>query len=49
MCLTRQEDILLWPKSRDGMYLVKVGYQRLCGMEDREEASGFSSEEIRKF
>ena len=26
-----------------------AGYQRLCGMEDREEATGSSSEEIRKF
>ena len=39
VCLTPQEDILIWPKSKDGMYTVKMGYQFLCEREDKERAS----------
>ena len=39
VCLTPQEDILIWPKSKDGMYIVKTGYQILCEREDKERAS----------
>lgn len=45
VCLTLQEDIPIWPKSKDGVYRVKTGYQQLCGMEGKEEASGSGSGE----
>ena len=39
VCMTPQEDILIWPKSKEGVYTVKSGYQLLYEMEDREMAS----------
>ena len=39
ICFTPQEDILIWPKSKDGMYSVKSGCQLLCAMEMSEAAS----------
>ena len=37
VCMTPQEDILIWPKSKEGVYTVKSGYQLLCEMEDRDD------------
>ena len=34
-----QEDIIIWPKSRDGSYTVKTGYQILCEEQSRDHAS----------
>ena len=39
VCMTPQEDILIWPKSKEGVCTVKSGYQLLCEMEDKELAS----------
>lgn len=44
-----QEDIIIWPKSKDGKYAVKMGYQILCEMENRELVSASDTEESRKF
>nr|POE93682.1 hypothetical protein CFP56_56268 [Quercus suber] len=40
LCLTPQEDTLIWPKTKDGQYLVKLGYQLLCARENSGAASG---------
>lgn len=42
LCKTRQEDCIVWPRSRDGNYTVKTGYQLLGEIENREVASGSS-------
>nr|POF23231.1 hypothetical protein CFP56_78738 [Quercus suber] len=49
ICFTPQEDILIWPKSKDGMYSVKSGYQLLCAMERSEVASVSDNGEVKKF
>ena len=49
ICFTPQEDILIWPKSKDGMYSVKSGYQLLCAMENSEAVSVSDNGEVRKF
>ena len=40
LCLTPQEDTLIWPKSKDGQYVVKLGYQLLCARESSGLVSG---------
>ena len=40
LCKTSQEDCVVWPRSSDGNYTVKSGYQLLGEMETREAASG---------
>ena len=49
ICFTPQEDILIWPKSKDGMYSVKSRYQLLCALENSEVASVSNNGEVRKF
>ena len=49
ICFMPQEDIIIWPKSKDGKYAVKMGYQILCEMENRELVSASDTEESRKF
>nr|POE54272.1 putative ribonuclease h protein [Quercus suber] len=49
ICFTPQEDILIWPKSKDGMYSVKSGYQLLCAMEKSEVASVLDNGEVKNF
>ena len=49
VCMTPQEDILIWPKSKEGVYTVKSGYQLLCEMEDREMASASTIGGNKKF
>ena len=34
-----QEDIIIWPKNRDGSYTIKTGYQILCEEQSRDHAS----------
>ena len=48
ICFTPQEDILIWPNSKDGMYSVKSGYQLLCAMETSEAASVSDNGEVKK-
>ena len=48
VCITPQEDILIWPKTRDGKYSVKTGYQLLREMENSELASSLDSGENKK-
>ena len=49
ICFTPHEDILIWPKSRDGKYSVKTRYQLLRDMENNELASVSNNEESKKF
>nr|POF00453.1 intron-binding protein aquarius [Quercus suber] len=49
ICYTLQEDILIWPKSRDGNYSVKMGYQLLRELENSELASVSDIGENKKF
>ena len=49
LCKMIQEDCLVWPRSRDGNYSVKIGYQLLGELENREAASGSSSANLRNF
>ena len=49
LCLTPQEDTLIWPKSRDGQYSVKAGYHLLCDMETSGLALVSDNEETKKF
>nr|POE91095.1 amino acid permease 1 [Quercus suber] len=39
ICRTNQDDVLFWPRSKDGSYTVKTGYQLLCELEKAEDAS----------
>lgn len=48
ICFTPQEDILIWPKSKDGMYSVKSGYQLLCAMEKSEAGCVSDNGEAKK-
>jgi len=49
VCITPQEDILIWPKTRDGNYFVKSGYKLLQELEISELASSSDSGENKKF
>ena len=49
ICTTPQEDILIWPKTRDGNYSIKSGYQLLRELEINELASLSDSGENKKF
>ena len=40
LCLIPQEDTLVWPKTKDGQYSVKLGYQLLCAKEFSGSAMG---------
>ena len=48
LCLIPQEDTLIWPKTKDGQYSVKLGYQLLCAKELSGSASGSSNEVNRR-
>ena len=39
----------MWPRTRDGNYSVKTGYQLLEELENREEASGSNNTKLRSF
>ena len=43
LCLIPQEDTLIWPKTKDGQYSVKLGYQLLCAKELSGSTSGSSN------
>jgi len=49
LCKMIQEDCLVWPRSRGGNYSVKIGYQLLGELENREAASRSSSADLRNF
>lgn len=49
ICTTPQEDILIWPKTRDGNYSVKSGYQLLRELEISGLASSSDFGENKKF
>ncbi|KAK9984665.1 hypothetical protein SO802_034190 [Lithocarpus litseifolius] len=49
LCKTRQEDCIVWPRSRDGNYTVKTSYQLLGKIENRDVASGSSQATQRQF
>ena len=49
ICFTPQEDILIWPKTKDGKYSVKSGYQLLRAMEMSEAASVSDNGGAKKF
>ena len=40
LCKSVMRDCLVWPRTRDGNYSVKTGYQLLEELENRGEASG---------
>ena len=48
LCLAPREDTLIWPKSKDGKYSMKLGYQLLCARESNGSASGSTNEVNRK-
>lgn len=48
ICMTPQDDILIWSKSTSGMYMVKLGYHLLYDLENKKGASGSSSENSKK-
>ena len=49
LCNSLWSDCIVWPRTRDGEYSVKTGYQLLVESENRGEASGSSSENLRSF
>ena len=49
LCRMPQEDCTVWPRNRDGNYSVKIGYQLLGELENREVASGSNTDDSRKF
>ncbi|KAK4557757.1 hypothetical protein RGQ29_007499 [Quercus rubra] len=48
LCLAPREDTLIWPKSKDGQYSMKLDYQLLCARESSGSASGSTNEVNRK-
>ena len=48
-CKMPQTDCIVWPRSRDGNYSVKTGYQLLGELENRVEASGSDNSGVRNF
>ena len=49
LCAMTQPDLLYWPRSRDGSYVVNEGYQLLCEEENRELALASSSKGVNYF
>ena len=49
LCMSRQEDCIIWPRCSSGIYLVKTGYQMLCEMENNEGALASLVETSRNF
>ena len=48
LCLIPQEDTLIQPKTKDGQYSLKLGYQLLCAKELSGSALGSSNEVNRR-
>ena len=42
-------DCIVWPRTRDGDYSVKTSYQLVVESENRGEASGSNSDNLRSF
>ena len=49
LCMSRQEDCIIWPRCNLGVYLVKTSYQMLCELENCEGASASNLETSKKF
>ena len=49
LCRTVMRDCLVWPRTRDGNYSVKTGYQLLGELENKGEALGSNSNNLRSF
>ena len=49
LCNLMWSDCIVWPRTRDGEYSVKTGYQLLVESDNRGEASGSSSDNLRSF
>ena len=49
LCMSRQEDCIIWPRCNLGVYLVKTSYQMLCELENSEGASASNVETSRIF
>ena len=48
-CQTLQEDYIVWPRSKDGIYSMKTGYHVLEEIERREAVSGSNQATQRSF
>ena len=49
LCMSWQEDCIIWPRYNLGVYLVKTSYQMLCELENSEGASASNVETSRIF
>nr|POE91347.1 hypothetical protein CFP56_44516 [Quercus suber] len=49
LCNMPQENCIVWPWSRDGKYSVKIGYQLLGELENREAASRSNTVDSKNF
>ena len=49
LCTTNQADCIVWPRCRDGVYLVRSGYQLLCELDDQNRASGSDMASMKAF
>ena len=49
VCLLDQQDFLVWPHSRTGLYQVRYGYHLLCESQVNEAASSSDTDGQRKF
>ena len=49
LCRSRMRDCIVWPRTRDDNYSVKTGYQLLVESENRRDASGSNSDNLRSF
>ena len=49
LCKMPQANCTVWPRSRDGNYSIKTGYQLLGELENREVASGSNTVDSRNF
>ena len=49
LCRLRMEDCIVWPRTRDGNYSVKTGYQLPVESENRGVASGSNNDNLRSF
>ena len=49
LCRSMLRDCIVWPRTRDGNYSIKTGYQLLVESDNRGEASGSNSDNLRSF
>ena len=49
LCRSVMRYCIVWPRIRDGNYSIKTGYQLLGELENREEALGSNSNNLRSF